>query len=114
MEVWLFAAIAAVGLLGFMSTLSTSDVHGLGGGEEATASANAERTLEELKRQPFPAGPQSGSIGGLEPGYTATFKVIPIPGSAAPHRQARISVTVRWGGEDDPPQAVTLETVRTE
>jgi hypothetical protein len=41
-EVWLFIAISLVGLLGFMSSLSTGDAQGVAGGEEPRAAAYAQ------------------------------------------------------------------------
>jgi hypothetical protein len=41
-EVWLFIAIALVGLLGFMSSLSTGDAQGVAGGEGSQAAAYAQ------------------------------------------------------------------------
>lgn len=41
-EVWLFIAIALVGLLGFMSSLSTGDAQGVAGSEESQAAAYAQ------------------------------------------------------------------------
>ena len=110
-EVWLFVAISALGLLGFMSTLSTSDVHGLASSEEFTASLYAQEKLEELIRQPFTSGPMTGSLMGLEPGFTGTFRIIPVA-SGASSRLARITVSVRWTSDGSPPQSVTLERTR--
>jgi hypothetical protein len=42
-EVWLFVAIAMIGLLGFMSTLTTGDVLGPPGGEESGAAIVADQ-----------------------------------------------------------------------
>ena len=114
-EVWLFVVISVLGLLGFMSTLSTSDVRGLPSSEESKAAIYAQQALEDLvKRQPFTAGPESGRLSGLEPGYTGSFRVTPIASSPAPNRRTRIIVTVKWGAADLPPEAVTLETTRAE
>jgi hypothetical protein len=41
-EVWLFLAISLVGLLGFMSSLSTGDAQGVAGSEESKAAAYAQ------------------------------------------------------------------------
>ena len=113
LEVWLFVAISVLGLFGFMSTLSTSDVHGVASSEEFTASLYAQEKLEELIRQPFTAGPMTGSLTGLEPGFTGTFRLIPVV-SGASSRLARITVSVRWTPDGAPPQSVTLERTRAD
>ncbi|HSD51169.1 MAG TPA: hypothetical protein VLG48_07145 [Candidatus Methylomirabilis sp.] len=113
LEVWLFVAISMLGLFGFMSTLSTSDGHGVAGSEEFTASLYAQEKLEELIRQPFTSGPLTGSLAGLEPGFTGTFRIIPVASGASP-RLARITVSVRWTPDGAPAQTVTLERTRTE
>jgi hypothetical protein len=41
-EVWLFIAVALVGLLGFMASLSTGDVQETAGGEDSKAAAVAQ------------------------------------------------------------------------
>jgi hypothetical protein len=41
-EVWLFIAISLVGLLGFMSSLSTGDAQGVAGSEESKAADYAQ------------------------------------------------------------------------
>jgi hypothetical protein len=41
-EVWLFVAVALIGLLGFMASLSTGDVQEATGGEESKAAAVAQ------------------------------------------------------------------------
>ncbi len=113
LEVWLFVAISVVGLFGFMSTLSTSDVHGVASSEEFTASLYAQEKLEELIRQPFTSGPITGSLTGLEPGFTGTFRIIPAA-SGASSRLARIIVSVQWTPDGVPPQSVTLERTRAD
>jgi hypothetical protein len=113
LEVWLFVAISVLGLFGFMSTLSTSDVHGVASSEEFTASLYAQEKLEELIRQPFTAGPMTGSLAGLEPGFTGTYRIIPVAGGAS-SRLARITVSVRWTPDGAPPQSVTLERTRAD
>ena len=42
-EVWLFVAVSLVGLLGFMSSLSTGDVQEVAGSEDAKAAAYAQQ-----------------------------------------------------------------------
>lgn len=42
-EVWLFIAVSLVGLLGFMSSLSTGDVQEAAGGEDSKAAAYAQQ-----------------------------------------------------------------------
>jgi hypothetical protein len=113
LEVWLFVAISVVGLFGFMSTLSTSDGHGVASSEEFTASLYAQEKLEELIQQPFPSGPITGSLTGLEPGFTGTFRIIPVANGAS-SRLARITVSVRWTPDGAPPQSVTLERTRAD
>ncbi len=46
-EVWLFAAMAALGLLGFMSTLSSGDIPGVIAGEEFKDPANPQPGQEQ-------------------------------------------------------------------
>lgn len=46
-EVWLFAAIAAVGLLGFISTLSGGDISSQVVGEEVKSPAYSQPEQEE-------------------------------------------------------------------
>ncbi|HXZ44537.1 MAG TPA: hypothetical protein VEH53_06880 [archaeon] len=41
-EVWLFIAVALVGLLGFMASLSTGDVQETAGGQDSKATAVAQ------------------------------------------------------------------------
>ncbi len=112
-EVWLFAAIAAAGLLGFMSTLSSSDVRGEASGDELVASLLAQEKLEELMRQPLTLSTVAGALTGLEPGFSGTFRITPGDGGARP-RQARIAVSIRWGLDEGPPRTVTVETTRTD
>jgi hypothetical protein len=112
-EVWLFAAIAAAGLLGFMSTLSPGDVRGEASGDELVASLLAQEKLEELMRQPLTPRTVVGALTGLEPGFSGTFRITPVDGGARP-RQARIAVSIRWGLDEGPPRTVTLETIRGE
>jgi|GEM_PF-1143336 len=113
LEVWLFVAISVLGLFGFMSTLSTSDVHGVASGEEFTASLYAQEKLEELMRQPLTPGTVAGALTGLEPGFSGTFRITPVDGGTPP-RQARIAVSIRWGLDEGPPRSVTLEAIRGE
>ena len=112
-EVWLFAAIAAAGLLGFMSTLSPGDVRGEASGDELVASLLAQEKLEELMRQPLTPITVAGALTGLEPGFSGTFRITPVAGGARP-RQARVAVSIRWGLDEGPPLIVTLETMRGE
>lgn len=42
-EVWLFIAVSLVGLLGFMSSLSTGDVQEVAGGEDSKPAAYAQQ-----------------------------------------------------------------------
>ena len=112
-EVWLFAAIAAAGLLGFMSTLSPGDVRGEASGDELVASLLAQEKLEELVRQPLTPITVAGALTGLEPGFSGTFRITPVAGGARP-RQARVAVSIRWGLDEGPPRIVTLETMRGE
>jgi hypothetical protein len=113
-EVWLFAAIAAAGLLGFMSTLSSGDIRGEANGDELVASLLAQEKLEELMRQPLTPRALVGALTGLEPGFSGTFRITPVDGGARP-RQARIAVSIRWGSKDEgPPRIVTLEATRDE
>jgi len=112
-EVWFFAAIAAVGLLGFMSTLSSSDLRGEASGDELVASLLAQEKLEELMRQPLTQRAVVGALTGLEPGFSGMFRITPVDGGTRP-RQARIAVSIRWGLDEGPPRTVTLETVRDE
>lgn len=112
-EVWLFAAIAAAGLLGFMSTLSSGDVRNEASGDEFVASLLAQEKLEELMRQPLTPSTVAGALTGLEPGFSGTFRITPVDGGARP-RQARIAVSIRWGSDESPPRTVTLETTRGE
>jgi beta-lactam-binding protein with PASTA domain len=48
-EVWLFVAVSLVGLLGFMSSLSTGDVQEVAGSENSKAAIYAQQKLEEFK-----------------------------------------------------------------
>lgn len=112
-EVWLFAAITAAGLLGFMSTLSSGDIRGEASGDELVASLLAQEKLEELLRQPLTPRPVVGELTGLEPGFSGTFRITPVDGGDRP-RQARIIVSIRWGVDEGPPRTVTLETIRGE
>jgi hypothetical protein len=112
-EVWLFAAIAAAGLLGFMSTLSSGDVRGEASSDELVASLLAQEKLEELVRQPLTRSPVAGALTGLEPGFSGTFRITPVDGGARP-RLAQIAVSIRWGLDGDSPRSVTLETTRGE
>ncbi len=41
-EVWLFIAVALVGLLGFMASLSTGDIQETAGGDDSKAAAVAQ------------------------------------------------------------------------
>jgi hypothetical protein len=47
--VWLFVAVSLVGLLGFMSSLSTGDVQEVAGSEDSKAAVYAQQKLEEFK-----------------------------------------------------------------
>jgi hypothetical protein len=113
MEVWLFATIAALGLLGFMSTLSSGDIRGEGSGDEFVASLLAQEKLEELLRQPLTLGPVTGALAGLGSGFTGTFRITPGSGDPSP-RHARITVSIRWTPDGAPPRTVTLEAIRGE
>jgi hypothetical protein len=113
-EAWLFAAISAAGLLGFMNTLSTSDVHGVAGSDESRAAVYAQQKMEELNAQSSFPEPStvSESVGNEE--FTRTWSITHLPGTQAPGRLARIVVTVTWGGTDTPPQTYVLETLWAE
>ena len=114
MEAWLFAAISAAGLLGFMNTLSTTDVHGVAGSDESRAVVYAQQKLEELSAlSSFPEPSTVSESVGSE-NFTRTWSITHLPGSQAPGRLARIVVTVTWGGTDSPPQTYMLETLRAE
>lgn len=112
-EVWLFVAISVLGLFGFMSTLSSSDVRGAASGDEFVASLLAQEKLEELMRLPLTASPVTGALADLEPGFTGTFRITPVSGGAS-RRIARITVSIRWASDVGPPRTVTLETIRGE
>jgi hypothetical protein len=48
-EVWLLIVGSLVGLLGFMSTLSSGDAQGVAGGGDSHAAAYARQPLDEAK-----------------------------------------------------------------
>ncbi len=110
-EVLIAAAILAVGLLALVSAFPIGYVDVTVSGGQSKATAYAQQMLEQLKNQPFTAGPLNGN-DAPEAGYTRTWSVTQEPGTNPPNRLARIQVTVTWGG--DRPQTVTLETMRAE
>jgi hypothetical protein len=67
--------------------------------------------MEQLKNQPFNLGPVN-QTDTPEPGYTRTLTITQEPGTSAPNRLARVTVTVNWRGSR--PQTVTFETMRAE
>ncbi len=111
-ELLIAMAILAVGLLGIMTAFPTAYVDVVASGGESKATAYAQQKLEELKNQPFNPGPVT-STDSLETGvFNRSWTITQEPGTIAPNRLARITVTVTWGGSR--PQTVTLETMRAE
>lgn len=110
-EVLIASAILAVGLAGIMSAFPAAYVDVVASGSESKATAYAQQQLEELKNQPFNPGPVTAN-DTPEPGYARSWTITLEPGTTAPNRLARITVTVTWSGSR--PQSVTLETMRAE
>lgn len=111
-EVLIASAILAVGLVGIVSAFPTAYVNVDTSGAKSKATAYAQQTLEELKNQPFDPGPLTAN-DSLENGdFTRSWTITQEPGTDAPNRLARITVTVSWQGSR--PQTVTIETMRAE
>ena len=111
-EVLAASAILAVGLLALISAFPTGYLNVVGSGGQSQATAYAKQKLEELKNQPFTPGPLAAN-DSLEGGaFMRTWTITQEPGTSAPNRYVRITVTVTWAGSR--PQTVTLETMRAE
>jgi prepilin-type N-terminal cleavage/methylation domain-containing protein len=118
-EVLIAAAILAVGLLALVSAFPIGYVDVTVSGGQSRATSYAQAMMEQLKNQPFPAAfPVNGAdVPQITPGvpdaaYNRTWNITLEPGTNPPNRLARVTVTVRWGG--DRPQTVVLESMRAE
>lgn len=110
-EVLIASAILAFGLVGLVSAFPTAYINVVGGGGKSKATAYAQQMIEQMKNQPFNPGPVN-QTDTPEPGYARAWTITQEPGTSAPNRLARITVTVTWGGSRQ--QTVTLETMRAE
>ncbi len=114
-EVLVALAILFAGLIAIVDTFSTGYLDVVAGGGQTAATAYARQKLELLRNQGFQAMLDAGNGTDTPDGETTrTWTVTPIAGTAAPNRQARISVTVTWRAGWRGYQAITVETIRGE
>ena len=121
-EVLVAVVILAVGLLGVLSAFPTGYLDVVGSGGQSKAMSYARQKVEELKNGPFAVAGSGSDVPTLGPpsnapdvGYARSWTTTQVPGTTAPLRLARISVTVTFsGGGGGRPQTVSLETMRAE
>lgn len=110
-EVLIASVILAFSLVSLLSAFPAAYVNVVVGGGRSKVTAYAQQMMEQLKNQPFNLGPVN-QTDTPEPGYTRTLTITQEPGTSAPNRLARVTVTVNWRGSR--PQTVTFETMRAE
>lgn len=121
-EVLVATVILVVGLLGVLSAFPTGYLDVVGSGGQSKAMSYARQKMEELKNGPFAVAGSGNDVPMLGPpsnapdvGFTRSWMITQVPGTIAPLRLARITVTVTYsGGGGGRPQTVNLETMRAE
>ncbi len=121
-EVLVAVVILVVGLLGVLSAFPTGYLDVVGSGGQSKAMSYARQKMEELKNGPFTVAGSGSDVPTLGPpgnapdvGFTRSWAITQVPGTTAPLRLARITVTVTFsGGGGGRPQTVSLETMRAE
>src|SRR5262245_66558321 len=95
-EVLLAVTFLAMALVALLSMLTHGSVSVVAGGGQSKATAYARQMMEQLKNQPFVAGPSTGT-DSPEAGITRSWTITPTGATPAPHRLATIQVTVLVG-----------------
>ena len=115
MEVLLAVTFLGIALVALLSMLTQGSVSVVAGGGQSKATAYARQMMEQLKNQPFVAGPSAGT-DSPEAGVTRSWTITPTGATPAPNRLATIQVTVlvdRVTGTLGA-QNITLTTMRAE
>ena len=114
-EVLLAVTFLAMALVALLSMLTHGSVNVVAGGSQSKATAYARQMMEQLKNQPFVAGPASGT-DLPEAGITRSWTVTPTGPTTAPNRLATIQVIVRVDRATGTlgAQNITLTTMRAE
>ena len=115
MEVLLAVTFLGIALVALLSMLTQGSVSVVAGGGQSKATAYARQMMEQLKNQPFVAGPSTGT-DSPEAGITRSWTITPTGATPAPNRLATIQVTVlvdRATGTLGA-QNITLTTMRAE
>ena len=114
-EVILAVTFLAVSLVALLSMLTHGSISVVAGGGQSKATAYARQMMEQLKNQPFVAGPTGGS-DTPEAGITRSWTIAPAGATAAPNRLATIQVIVRVDRATGTlgAQNITLTTMRAE
>jgi Tfp pilus assembly protein PilV len=114
-EVMLAVTFLAVSLVALLSMLTHGSISVVAGGGQSKATAYARQMMEQLKNQPFVAGP-TGGADSPEEGITRSWTVSPTGATAAPNRLATIQVIVRVDRATGTlgAQNITLTTMRAE
>lgn len=114
-EVMLAVTFLAVSLVALMSMLTRGSINVVAGGSQSKATAFARQRMEQLKNQPFAAGPATGT-DTPEPGITRTWTIQPTGATVPPNRLATIQVVVLVNRATGTlgAQNITLTTMRAE
>lgn len=114
-EVMLAVTFLAVSLVALLSMLTHGSINVVAGGGQSKATAYARQMMEQLKNQPFVAGPTAGT-DAPEAGITRSWTIAPTGATAAPNRLATIQVIVRVERATGTlgAQNITLTTMRAE
>ena len=114
-EVMLAVTFLAVSLVALLSMLTHGSISVVAGGSQSKATAYARQMMEQLKNQPFIAGP-AGGADVPEAGVTRSWTIAPAGVTAAPNRLATIQVIVRVDRASGTlgAQNITLTTMRAE
>ena len=114
-EVMLAVTFLAVSLVALVSMLTHGSISVAAGGSQSKATAYARQMMEQLKNQPFIAGP-AGGADAPEAGVTRSWTIAPAGVTGAPNRLATIQVIVRVDRASGTlgAQNITLTTMRAE
>lgn len=114
-EVMLAVTFLAVALVALLSMLAQGSFSVVAGGGQSKATAFARQMMEQLRNQPFVAGPTNGA-DTPEPGITRAWSITPTGPTLPPNRLATIQVVVRVnrGAAALGAQNITLTTMRAE
>lgn len=96
-EVLFAQMVLVVGLLALLTMLAAAAVNVAGGGTQSKATGYAREQVEQLRSRPFEAilaPPFSSGNDVPEQSVTRSWTVTVVPGTVAPNRLARITVTV--------------------